>query len=285
MRKGMTGFGRASGEYGGMMLRVEMKSVNHRFLDMHVRLPEACRHLESDIRQLIAARLSRGKVDVWLEAKPVENVQSVSLDEDALLNWIERMKHSKAFADIEKPSWKDMLALPGVLQAQEQEKIADADVLVLMESALDELCQVRSTEGEAIEKWILARCDMLEQATASVREKQPLLRQRLEDKLRQTVQDLQIEVDSARFEQELVYLLARSDVDEEIDRLSLHISELRRSLRQNGVVGRRIDFLLQEINRETNTLGSKSIDAEISQIVVDMKVYIEQIREQVQNLE
>ncbi|MDO4776526.1 MAG: YicC/YloC family endoribonuclease [Cardiobacteriaceae bacterium] len=285
MRKGMTGFGRASGEYGNMMLRVEMKSVNHRFLDMHIRLPEAYRHLEAEIRQLLSSRLARGKVDLWLEAKPVDNGLTSTLNENALSGWLEAISNSRASAVLGKPVWADMLSLPGVLQAQEQKNVPDAEVLALITAALQELCQVRSTEGEAIEQWILARCHALDEATRVVREKQPLLRRQLEEKLRQAVVNLQVELDAGRFEQELVYLLARNDVNEEIDRLALHVHELRRTLQQEGSVGRRIDFLLQEINRETNTLGSKSADAEISQCVVNMKVWIEQIREQVQNLE
>lgn len=285
MRKGMTGFGRASGEYGNMMLRVEMKSVNHRFLDMHIRLPEAYRHLEAKIRQLLSSRLARGKVDLWLEAKPVDNELTSTLNENALSSWLKAISNSRASAVLGKPVWADILALPGVLRVQEQENIADEEVLVLIEDALEELCQVRSTEGEAIEKWILARCQTLDDATQMVRQKQPLLRKQLEERLHQAVANLQVELDAGRFEQELVYLLARNDVNEEIDRLALHVHELRRTLQQEGSVGRRIDFLLQEINRETNTLGSKSTDAEISQCVVDMKVWIEQIREQVQNLE
>ncbi|MDO5090400.1 MAG: YicC/YloC family endoribonuclease [Cardiobacteriaceae bacterium] len=285
MRKGMTGFGRASGEFGNMMLRVEMKSVNHRFLDMNIRLPEAYRHLEAEIRQMLSAKLARGKVDVWLEAKPAGNAQAAVLNDGALQEWLARLEGSGVSALLGKPGWADVLALPGVLQAQEAENTLDKEVLALVAAALEELCRVRSTEGDAIEQWIVARCDMLDEATRVIREQQPALRQQLEDKLRQAVANLQVELDAGRFEQELVYLLARSDVDEEIDRLALHIQELRRTLRQSGSVGRRIDFLLQEINRETNTLGSKSTDADISQRVVDMKVWIEQIREQVQNLE
>lgn len=285
MRKGMTGFGRASGEYGNMMLRVEMKSVNHRFLDMHIRLPEAYRHLEADIRQLLSLRLARGKVDLWLEVKPVDNELTSTLNENALSGWLEAISNSQASAALGKPVWADMLVLPGVLQAQEKKNVPDEEVFTLIMTALQELCQVRSTEGEAIEQWILARCQALDEATNMVREKQPVLRRQLEEKLRQAVSNLQVELDTGRFEQELVYLLARNDVNEEIDRLALHVHELRRTLQQEGSVGRRIDFLLQEINRETNTLGSKSTDAEISQCVVDMKVWIEQIREQVQNLE
>lgn len=285
MRNGMTGFGRASGEYGNMMLRVEMKSVNHRFLEMHIRLPEAYRHLEAAVRQLLSSKLARGKVDLWFEAKPVDNALANTLNEKNLLEWIEIIANSPASTMLGKPSWAEMLALPGVLQAQEQKNIRDEEALALIKAALEELCQVRGTEGEAITQWILVRCQALDDATQMIRQKQPRLRQQMEEKLRQAVACLQVEVDAGRFEQELVYLLARNDVNEEIDRLALHVQELRRTLQQDGSVGRRIDFLLQEINRETNTLGSKSVDAEISQCVVDMKVWIEQIREQVQNLE
>lgn len=285
MRKGMTGFGRASAECNGLMLRVEMKSVNQRFLDAHLRLPEGYRHLEPEIRQRLSAQMARGKVDLWLEVKALAHVGQANLNEEALLRWLEILTDSKASLTLGKPLWHDVLALPEVMQTGEQQAANDADVLAVVQQALDELQKTRASEGVAIERLILARCDALEAAVEEIRAKQPLLRQQLQEKLQQMVAVLRVEVDSARFEQELVYLLARADVDEEIDRLLLHVQELRRSLQQAGAVGRRIDFLLQEINRETNTLGAKSTDACVSQKVVDMKVWIEQIREQVQNLE
>lgn len=285
MRNGMTGFGRAAGECGNAMVRVEMKSVNQRFLDVHVRLPEGYRHLEPEMRRRIAANMARGKVDVWLEAKiSAQNVRAV-LNEEALLQWLEKLTQSPAAGSLGMPHWQDVLALPDVLHPAEETVVQDADIMLLFDQAMAELLNMRSAEGDAIEQLILSRCESLEKATHDICAKQPDLRRQTEEKLRQSVENLQIDVDTGRFEQELVYLLARADVDEETDRLLLHIGELRRTLRQNGAIGRRIDFLLQEINRETNTLGTKSADAGISQQVVDMKVWIEQIREQVQNLE
>lgn len=285
MRKGMTGFGRAHAECNGLMVRVEMKSVNQRFLDVNLRLPEGYRHLDPDIRQRLSAQMARGKVDLWLEVKTLVQKGQATLNEEALQHWLEQLTNSKAASLLGKPLWHDLLALPDVMQSAEANAAADAQVLAVVQEALDALQQTRAREGEAIERLILLRCDALEAAVTEIRAKQPALRAALQSKLREMVETLQVEVDAARFEQELVYLLARADVDEEIDRLLLHIQELRRSLQQAGAVGRRIDFLLQEINRETNTLGTKSTDATVSQMVVDMKVWVEQIREQVQNLE
>ena len=285
MRNGMTGFGRASGEYGNTMVRIEMKSVNQRFLDVHLRLPEGFRHLDPEMRQRLSAQMARGKVDVWLEIKTFAQGGGTSLNEQVLLQWLEQLVQSQAAATLGTPNWKDVIDLPGVLQVTEENVLQDKDVLALFEQALSELQQTRAIEGATIEQLILARCALLEDATIEIRAKQPELRKITESKLRQTVESLRIDFDPGRFEQELVYLLARTDVDEEIERLLLHVQELRRTLQQTGAVGRRIDFLLQEINRETNTLGSKSSDVAVSQLVVDMKVWIEQIREQVQNLE
>lgn len=285
MRNGMTGFGRAGGECGNAMVRVEMKSVNQRFLDVHLRLPEGYRHLDPECRQRLSAKMARGKVDVWLEVKPLAQNGNAVLNNEALALWLNQLTQSASADVLGAPTWQDVLALPDVLQTAEESVVADDEVLALFDAALCELNQTRSREGDAIEQLILARCTALENAAQDIRAKQPELRKLVEEKLRQAVEKLRIEVDGNRFEQELIYLLARGDVDEEIDRLLLHVQDLRRTLQQSGAVGRRIDFLLQEINRETNTLGTKSADSGISQQVVDMKVWIEQIREQVQNLE
>jgi uncharacterized protein (TIGR00255 family) len=285
----MTGFARreATGSWGS--LTCELRSVNHRFLEPGFRLPEELRPNESALRQLLAQRLKRGKVDctVHYRAAAGAAASELDVDEQALGRVVQRVKQVlRALPDNSHVDAVEVLRWPGVIKAAE----TDAEALTqsfmsLFGATLDELIATRAREGERLRELIAQRCDGLQQLVAQVRTRLPEIATRVRTRLTERVAELGTTVDRDRLEQEIVLLLQRLDVAEELDRLTGHIDETRRVMSKPEAAGRRLDFLMQELNREANTLGSKSQDLDTTRISVDMKVLIEQMREQVQNIE
>ncbi|MCW0425078.1 YicC/YloC family endoribonuclease [Xanthomonas sacchari] len=267
-------------------LGCELRSVNHRFLEVGVRLPEELRALEPQLRERVAARISRGKLDLMLRLRAPEAAQTLAVNE-AL---VEQLGVLAQRLGVRFPQMQvqfvDLLQLPGVLQGQTADPAAlQAQALELLDEMLAEFVAAREREGGKLAAAIVERVDAVERIAGEVRTLIPAIRDGQRAKLAARLADLPHPVDPGRAEQELVLWLQKLDVDEELDRLGSHIKELRRVLRQPEPAGRRLDFLLQEFNREANTLGSKSVDSRTSNAAVELKVLIDQIREQVQNLE
>lgn len=286
MIRSMTAFasGERSTEWG--TLGCELRAVNHRFLELGLRLPEELRVLEPALRERVAARISRGKVDLGLRLRQADGGEALQLN-DALLG---RLSALALDVDARFPGvrtqFTELLQFPGVLQGRDVDPAAlQAEALRLLDEVLDQFVAAREREGANLAQAILERVDGIARHAADVRTLMPVIRAGQRSKLELRLADLAQPADQGRLEQELVLWLQKLDVDEELDRLDSHIVEIRRVLAQKDPVGRRLDFLLQEFNREANTLGSKSVDKRTSQVAVELKVLIDQIREQVQNIE
>ena len=288
MISSMTAFAREEyrGELGEMSW--EIRSVNHRYLEAFLRLPEELRVLETVVRERLAARLGRGKLDVALKYKPgTENEAGIRVNH--------RMVEQLVAADLEVASILhvdsylkpiDLLRWPGVLQEQEQDFTPVKQLAMeLLEKTLGSLVANRQREGERLGEIVLQRCRSLQEQVDKVRVLMPEVLQGVKTKIRERLQEVMEELDETRLEQEMALLAQRLDVDEEMDRLAGHLVEVERVLSTDEPVGRRLDFLMQELNREANTLSSKSNNLEVTRIGVEMKVLIEQMREQIQNIE
>ncbi|WP_312347079.1 YicC/YloC family endoribonuclease [Stenotrophomonas acidaminiphila] len=286
MIRSMTAY--AGGERGTRWgtLGCELRSVNHRFLEVGVRLPEELRALEPQLRERVAGRISRGKLDLVMRLRAPDAAPTLAVDEALVeqLGGLARRLHSR-FPDM-RIGFTELLAYPGVLRGEAVDAAAlQAEALALLDETLDGFVAAREREGAKLSAAISERVDAIERIAGEVRGLIPAIREGQRAKLAARLADLPHPVDPGRAEQELVLWLQKLDVDEELDRLGSHIGEIRRVLRQREPVGRRLDFLLQEFNREANTLGSKSVDSRTSNAAVELKVLIDQIREQVQNLE
>ncbi|MBO9843993.1 YicC family protein [Xanthomonas phaseoli pv. dieffenbachiae] len=267
-------------------LACELRSVNHRFLEVGVRLPEELRALEPLLRERVAAKNSRGKLDLTLRLRAPDNAQTLAVNESLLQQLGALATRLDGMFPKLQVGFTDLLQLPGVLQVQDVDAPAlQAQALALLEEVVSSFVIAREREGAKLAEAISERVDAIERIAAEVRLLIPVIREGQRAKLAARLADLPHPVDPGRAEQELVLWLQKLDVDEELDRLSSHIAEIRRVLTQREPVGRRLDFLLQEFNREANTLGSKSVDSRTSDAAVDLKVLIDQIREQVQNIE
>ncbi len=285
----MTAFAATEQTYPFGRLAWEMRSVNHRFLDISLRLPEEFRPLEGDFREQIAACLSRGKVDASLRFTPSSDFSSgqIALNEDLAKALLTAHSSLSELAGVEQTvSLAAVLRWPGVVSE------LPPDLTPLREAAKQQLTQAcegllaaRRREGEKLEQMLQERLQGIQALTVQVREWLPQIRDKLKLKLDNKLASLDYPVEPGRVEQELALYMQKLDVDEELDRLDSHVSEAIRTLSQSEPVGRRLDFLLQEFNREANTLGSKSVDSRTSQAGVELKVLIEQMREQVQNVE
>jgi len=284
--RSMTAFasGERSTEWG--TLGCELRAVNHRFLEVGVRLPDELRASESMLRERIAARLSRGKLDLTMRLRTTTNSDSLQVDDAA----VERLGDLARRMDGRFPGLRvdfaQLLQLPGVLQSHAVDPEAlQAAALSLLDAVLDDFIAAREREGAKLAAVISERADAIARIAGEVRTLVPLIRAGQRQKLETRLAELGSALDPGRLEQELVIWLQKLDVDEELDRLDSHLDELRRVLKQKEPVGRRLDFLLQEFNREANTLGSKSVDVRSTNAAVELKVLIDQVREQVQNIE
>lgn len=286
MIRSMTAWAGAERATAWGTLSCELRSVNHRFLEVALRLPEDLRASEPALRERISARLNRGKVDAVLRLRTADGAASLTVNQalvDQLADLAQGL-HSK-FPHM-RIGFTELLQYPGVVQGAAVDTAGlQAEAMAVLEQALDGFVAAREREGAALSAAISERVDGVERIAAQVRELVPAIREGQRTKLAARLADLPHPVEPGRAETELVMWLQKLDVDEELDRLSSHIAEIRRILRQSEPVGRRLDFLLQEFNREANTLGSKSVDARTSNAAVELKVLIDQIREQVQNIE
>ncbi|WP_455211197.1 YicC/YloC family endoribonuclease [Kaarinaea lacus] len=284
----MTAFARQMSTSEQGQLTLEIKSVNHRFSEVSLRLPEDLRFLEPRLREAIAKRIQRGKVDCVVRYLPPElQSTSVQINRDLLSVLTQATQEIENLLPHSAPSRAvDFLKWPGVIAAPEQDMQALGEqLLAMLQIALEELTDNRRREGEQLKALILERCVNMEQEVERVKARLPIAIDAMRQRLTERLAELKSEMDEARVEQEMVLLVNKSDVAEEIDRLGAHIVEVRRVLEQNQAMGRRLDFLMQELNREANTLSSKSVDTEITRAAVELKVLIEQMREQVQNIE
>ncbi len=288
MIKSMTAFARESSHGDVGELTWEIRTVNHRYLEPHLRLPEELRSLDVAVRARLAARLQRGKIDCSLRYLPPAGAVGTLRINRTFVEQLLAAGHDVGLLigrDVE-PSPFELLRWPGVIQEQEpdQDQLTTA-ALLLLDIALDTLLATREREGARLEQLLLDRCERLQESVARVRQRLPEMLAGVRQRLAERLAELKAELDPLRLEQEMSLLAARLDVDEELDRLQAHVAEVRDVLTRDEPVGRRLDFLMQELNREANTLGSKSADVAVTREAIEMKVLIEQLREQIQNLE
>jgi len=288
MIRSMTAFTRQTHEAEWGVLSWELRSVNHRYLEASLRMPEELRALEMVARERISKRLNRGKVDGFLRFQPVEAAAAgLQLNRELIASVLQANEAVEAL--MENPARTrplEVLRWPGVLQAAETDlSEVKKETLALLERALDEMTETREREGAGMKGIILQRCDAMAAEVVKVRAVMPDILTAQREKIVARVAELQVELEPERLAQEIAMIAQKSDVAEELDRIEVHLNEVRRVLGQSEPVGRRLDFLMQELNRESNTLGSKSISTESTSVAVEMKVLIEQMREQVQNIE
>ncbi len=284
----MTGFAAVATDLPGVSLSVELRSVNHRYLDLQVRLPDELRQLESSLRERIGAELRRGKVECRISLnRTAPGAAALAVDAAR----VEQL--ARAAADVERHapgaaalSVAEILRWPGVLAEPTvpPEELA-ARVQALVGRALSDLAASREREGAKLAQALKERCAAIEAQVARVTPRIPALHSAYVDKLGARLREAGLDPDQERLKHELALFATKIDVAEEVERLATHVAEVRRVLAAGGSAGKRLDFLMQELHREANTLGSKSVDAELSQASLELKVLIEQMREQVQNLE
>ncbi|MGI2188350.1 YicC/YloC family endoribonuclease [Shewanella oncorhynchi] len=265
----------------------EIRSVNQRYLETYLRLPEQFRSFEPVLRDRLRKRLSRGKVEVNLRYELADNSNNeLQLNQALAKQLLGAASWLKQEAGQGNVNLTDILRWPGVLASGEQDMDAiGADLMTAFDSAIDQFIEARGREGEAIKDMLLSRLDGVSEQIAVVREHMPTVMLYQREKLTNRLAEIKGELDPARIEQEMVLLAQKQDVAEEMDRLEAHVAEARRILKKGGSEGRRLDFMMQEFNRESNTLASKSISTEITSAAVELKVLIEQMREQIQNVE
>ena len=284
----MTSFARESTNTDQGVLTVELRSVNHRYLDCSFKLPDALRPLEQKLREKAGTVLARGKLDclIRLQAHP-SRIGELQVNSQQLQKLLTATQAVAQQMDDTRPfSALEVLQFPGIYAAEEHsDEALQKDAQLLFDKALDNMAQNRSREGEKLAGMITGRLQQVAAEVTATREVLPSLLQQQRDRITTRIAGLDIEVDNNRLEQELVYMAQKADVDEELDRLEAHIGEVQRTLDKGGPCGRRLDFLMQELNREANTLSSKSISSTTTQNAVELKVLIEQMREQIQNIE
>ncbi|WAR45314.1 YicC/YloC family endoribonuclease [Methylomonas rapida] len=283
----MTAFADGEMNVDNLTILCELRSVNHRYADVGVKLPERLRFAEADVRRLVADKLKRGKIECALSYKKQAESQSFNINLTTVRNLLAatleieaQMTNPRAFSAL------DVLMFPGVQHETEIEKEALREKIIgLVNETLDKLLDTRAREGAQLANLLADRCEKVLRLVEQANNRMPEVMSHLRNKLISRVNELVAEPNFDRLEQELVLLAQKLDVAEELDRLQAHVAEVLRALKQAEPIGRRLDFLMQEMNREANTLGSKSADREMTQISIDLKVLIEQMREQIQNIE
>jgi len=284
----MTAFARREEQTEQGALTWEIRSVNHRYLETSLRLDERFRPLEMKMKKQFSDKLARGKVDASLRYKTPEDQQSaLNIDQELAKSIIGHCDDLALLTT--RPAPVEMLKVlqwPGVLQANSLDQEAlNKTVMSSLSLAIDELIETRETEGAALQEMIDQRCVEINNIAIDIRERMPEILEQQRTRLAERVADMQVQLDPERLEQEMVMLAQKSDVAEELDRLQSHVTEVQNVLQRDEPTGRRLDFLMQELNREANTLGSKSINTETTRHSVELKVLIEQMREQIQNIE
>ena len=283
----MTGYATASEELDSGSLTLELRAVNHRYLDIQLRMPDELRGFEGALREAITAQLQRGKVECRINYAARGAQSGAALNRELLQQLAAWNKEVQAalpdagslnVADVLR--WNGVLETPGV-SADELR----AALLGLLQEVLQEFSASRAREGEKLKDFLLQRVDKIEALRSGVMPHVPAAIAAYEQKLVARLREAMQGAEDERVRQEITLFASKIDVDEELSRLASHLTEMRRILTQGGAVGKRLDFLMQELNREANTLGSKSVDAEVSRSAMEMKILIEQMREQIQNLE
>jgi uncharacterized protein (TIGR00255 family) len=288
MLHSMTGFARQSAESEFGTLAWELRTVNHRYLDVQFRLPEELRPKEQAFKQQVSAVLNRGKVECSLHMRRALDRQAeMQLNMDLVRLIRDRASEiSNEVPDTAPLNPVDILRWPGVIAEPEVDaEPLIAEAVALLDTTLEAMTTMRASEGARIAAMLETRCADIAAIAASVRKRMPEVLEAARRKQRERIERIDVEADPARLEVELALLAQKLDVDEELDRLESHLVEIRQALQSEEPVGRRLDFLMQELNREANTLGSKSADAETTKAAVELKVLVEQMREQIQNVE
>ncbi|MPQ42459.1 YicC/YloC family endoribonuclease [Clostridium tarantellae] len=294
MVKSMTGFGRATSEEGKeRSFSLEIKSVNHRYLDINIRMPRSMISLEEKIRKIVSERLNRGKVDIFINCKNYGKGNDVAkLNSEFAESYIACLEElQQKFGFLKNDLTLSLVAKhPEIIVVEEKEENLEEawnEINLLLKEALDNMIQMRSIEGEKLAEDILLKCNFIESSVKRIEEKSDTLvgiyKIKLEEKIKELLTN--VEIDENRIAMEVAIFADKATIDEEIIRLNSHISQLRETLTLKDSIGRKLDFIIQEMNRETNTIASKSTDIEITNIVIDIKNIIEKIREQIQNME
>jgi uncharacterized protein (TIGR00255 family) len=284
----MTAYAGNEASIGDSTINCELRSVNHRYCDITLKLPDHLRFIEANLRSIIAAKINRGKIECTLSyKKQAKDGQGFNVNIDAVTALLaatdqieEHMLAPLSFSAL------DVLAFPGIQQELNTDKThLNEEITHLVKQTLAQLLEVREREGAQLKVLIEERCVKMQGFVASAGQRMPEVLVLIRNKLKDRITELVAQPDFDRLEQELVFLAQKLDITEELDRLDTHITEVLRVLKEKDPVGRRLDFLMQELNREANTLGSKSTDKEMTQIAIELKVLIEQMREQIQNVE
>ena len=286
MLNSMTGFARQVAESSFGTLTCEIRAVNHRYLDVQFRLPDELRANELEFKKLVGKTIRRGKVECSVHFRRAVEGQG-QLNKALVAELRSRVEQlNKLLPETRPIDPMDVLRWPGIVEQPEVEArpIIEA-ATTLLSDTLVALAEMRASEGERIDQMLGSRCDDVLQIAAGVRKRMPEVLLAVRKKQQERINKLDVVADPARLETELALIAQKLDVDEELDRLQSHVTEIRKILKEQEPVGRRLDFLMQELNREANTLGSKSADAETTSAAVDLKVLIEQMREQIQNIE
>jgi len=287
MPRSMTAYARITEEHSWGSISCELKSVNHRFLEIGFRMPESLREAETTLRDMARKKLGRGKIDCSVQVAFNHSDSSSELDLEAARGHIKTVESIAAeIAQAAPVSAVDIMRLPGVLKdsSVDAKQLSKAGIQAF-DLALDQMLEGREREGEKLADMIEQRLSGIETQVALVRQNLPEILKQQRNRLQEKLSELKDQLDEQRLEQEMVIIANRADVDEELDRLETHVIEIRRVLNESASIGRRLDFLMQELNREANTLGSKSISNITTQASVELKVLIEQMREQIQNIE
>lgn len=293
MIQSMTAFARIQGQGNWGSAVCELRSINHRYLELIVRVPDNLHELEGPMREYMRKYIKRGKVECHLRYQPGDVSGSEITINTRLAQHLCKANETIAQLLSESPfttaapvNTMDVLHWPGILQIAEVDlELIEDEVLVLLEKGLQDLVAAREREGSELKTLFLQRLEAMKIEIAKIRQHMPEIMASQRERLSLRFKEAKIEIDSGRLEQEIVLFAQKIDVSEELERIDTHISEVRRVLKHGGVVGRRLDFLMQELNREANTLGAKSADVDTTRASVELKVLIEQIREQVQNVE
>ncbi len=288
MINSMTGYANVSREAGYGTLGVELRAVNHRYLELAIKAPEELRALEAPVREAIAARVGRGKLDCRVSFTPLKPGERLPNLNSALFRQLLQLEQQvRRDAPHAAPlSTADMLRWPGIFAEDPQPlEQMTADTLALVQQALQEFSASRRREGEKLRAVLLERVASMEELVRQITPKIPELVAAFQEKLSTRLAESLASPDDDRMRQEVVMFASKIDVDEELSRLTAHLTEVKRVLDQGGVVGKRLDFLMQELNRESNTIGAKSAAFDVSRTSVELKILIEQMREQVQNIE
>ncbi|QLH41497.1 MAG: YicC family protein [Coxiellaceae bacterium] len=288
MIKSMTAFAHQAAQYPWGNLVWELRAVNHRYLEINIRLPENLREIEVNLREQLRSQLTRGKVECSLRYQSAQDVYAPLMINEAMVQELVKVTADLAqhFPAARPPTLTQILAWPGVVRSSDVDlQPIHSAALVLFQQALQSFQDARLQEGAALQGFITERLSQLRQITQQTKNRLPELLELQKNKLVARFEEASLSFDSGRLEQEMVVFAQKTDVAEELDRLVTHIEEVQRTLRTDGAVGRRLDFLMQELQREANTLASKALDVTTALAAVEMKVLIEQMREQIQNIE